>query len=65
MEQRKVVFHFWMAGPNGEQRLFEVDYYHYPNAVGLYSYAKVHMSERPCQCPNRQHLAMAMAAVNN
>jgi hypothetical protein len=54
-----------MQDANGERSLYEIDYYHFPNAVGLQSYLKVHNSERPCRCANREHLILALAAQNN
>lgn len=59
MDEQRVVFHFWQRGENKEPVLYEVDYCCYPNAVGLYTYAKVHLSERPCRCPQEQQLAWA------
>jgi hypothetical protein len=65
METEKVVFHFWASDSQGQTTLYEVEYYRYPNRVGVPRYAKVFASERPCACPEKAIHERRRAAVRN
>jgi hypothetical protein len=62
---RTVVSHFWIHGTNGKRTLYEVDYSVYPIRLGVLCYAKVHHSERPCTCQERESPERQLVAALN
>lgn len=48
-----IVSHVWLSGTDGNASLYELDYTCSPLRDGLMRFAKVHNSERPCRCPQR------------
>lgn len=61
----RMVCHYWVLGTDGKSALYELDYYRYPIRDGAMCHVKVHNSERPCHCPEREIHERRLAASMN